>query len=110
MSKVNKRKHVMKEMQTDDFEPPESNQLIVRITSSRGNNLHEVESAEPIATADVGDGESGYRFLVTMPTKFRKNVWVNSLVLLLITFHLIWLPQSIRFDGRRPTPNVRIFV
>lgn len=77
MSKVNKRKHVMKEMQTDDFDPPESNQLIVRILSSRGNNLHEVESAEPIATEDDGDNESAYRFLVTMPTKFRKNVWVK---------------------------------
>ena len=56
----------MKEMDSDDFEHPEDNQLIVRITSSRGNNLHEVESSE-----------SDEKFLVSMPTKFRKNVWVK---------------------------------
>lgn len=71
----------MKEMQTDDFDPPESNQLIVRILSSRGNNLHEVESAEPIAGDDNNTSnnpdENLYRFLVSMPTKFRKNVWVK---------------------------------
>lgn len=68
MSKVTKRKHVMKEMDLDNFEPPLDNQQIVRICNSRGNNLHEVESAE--AALDE-------RFLVTMPTKFRKNVWVK---------------------------------
>lgn len=81
MSKVTKRKHVMKEMQTDDFDPPAPNQQIVRILGSRGNNLHEVESAEPIPTGgndvDDGDTESSDRFLVSMPTKFRKNVWVK---------------------------------
>lgn len=82
MSKVTKRKHVMKEMQTDDFDPPGSNQQIVRILGSRGNNLHEVESAEPIENGDnkTDDNEvdsSCGRFLVSMPTKFRKNVWVK---------------------------------
>lgn len=82
MSKVTKRKHVMKEMQTDDFDPPGPNQQIVRILGSRGNNLHEVESAEPIANddnkTDDNDADcSGDRFLVSMPTKFRKNVWVK---------------------------------
>lgn len=82
MSKVTKRKHVMKEMQTDDFDPPGPNQQIVRILGSRGNNLHEVESAEPIANTDnkTDDNEadsSSDRFLVSMPTKFRKNVWVK---------------------------------
>lgn len=66
MSKVTKRKHVMKEMQTDDFDPPASNQQIVRILSSRGNNLHEVEGSD-----------NDEKFLVSMPTKFRKNVWVK---------------------------------
>lgn len=66
MSKVTKRKHVMKEMQDDDFDAPAENQQIVRIVSARGNNLHEVESAD----ADE-------KFLVTMPTKFRRNVWVK---------------------------------
>lgn len=101
MSKVNKRKHVMKEMQIDDFDPPESNQRICRILSSRGNNLHEVEAAEAFtgstpdtippppppstgatnATADTDNGGGGSdaccQFLVSMPTKFRKNVWVK---------------------------------
>lgn len=76
MSKVTKRKHVMKEMQTDDFEPPAPNQQIVRIIGSRGNNLHEVESSEPLTTTDGGDVNAD-KFLVSMPTKFRKNVWVK---------------------------------
>lgn len=84
MSKVTKRKHVMKEMDTDFFEPPTSNQLIVRILGSRGNNLHEVESAEPIQVAqntdeetETSDPNAVNKFLVSMPTKFRKNVWVK---------------------------------
>lgn len=68
MSKVTKRKHVMKEMDLDNFEHPLENQQIVRICSSRGNNLHEVESADDSVTE---------HFLVSMPTKFRKNVWVK---------------------------------
>ncbi|XP_023291399.2 probable RNA-binding protein EIF1AD [Lucilia cuprina] len=67
MSRVTRRKHVLKEMMEDDFELPKDNQQIVRVVCSRGNNLHEVE------TANVDDE----RFLVTMPTKFRKNVWVK---------------------------------
>lgn len=83
MSKVTKRKHVMKEMQIDDFDPPAANQQIVRIIGSRGNNLHEVESSVPITTNAAADGgendESSEtdKFLVSMPTKFRKNVWVK---------------------------------
>lgn len=103
MSKVTKRKHVMKEMQTDDFDPPESNQRICRILGSRGNNLHEVESAEPFTgttdtmtttttitgttnaaaavTSTVPETDNASdgccQFLVSMPTKFRKNVWVK---------------------------------
>lgn len=84
MSKVTKRKHVMKEIQVGDFDPPGPNQQIVRILGSRGNNLHEVESAEPIAcngnaaTTNESLPESGSeQFLVSMPTKFRKNVWVK---------------------------------
>lgn len=86
----------MKEMQTDDFDAPESNQRICRILGSRGNNLHEVESAEsftgttsdtmvtapamaiPPATDGDNNGDGGCcQFLVSMPTKFRKNVWVK---------------------------------
>lgn len=58
----------MKEMDLDNFEHPLNNQQIVRICNSRGNNLHEVESA---------DEDANEHFLVSMPTKFRKNVWVK---------------------------------
>uniref|UniRef100_A0A1A9ZPS2 Probable RNA-binding protein EIF1AD n=1 Tax=Glossina pallidipes TaxID=7398 RepID=A0A1A9ZPS2_GLOPL len=67
MSGVTKRKHVLREMLEDDYELPRDGQQIVRIIASRGNNLHEVE------TADM----ETENFLVTMPTKFRKNVWVK---------------------------------
>lgn len=84
MSKVTKRKHVMKEMDTDFFDPPAPNQWIVRILCSRGNNLHEVESADqiPVTTTTVEGSEGAEtssidKFLVSMPTKFRKNVWVK---------------------------------
>lgn len=36
-----------------------------QITGGRGNNLHEVETCD------------GSRFLVSMPTKFRKSVWIK---------------------------------
>ncbi|XP_004521699.1 probable RNA-binding protein EIF1AD [Ceratitis capitata] len=65
MSIVLRRKHVLKEMMEDDFESPTKDQQIVRILGSRGNNLHEVETA----TAE--------RFLVSMPNKFRRNIWVK---------------------------------
>uniref|UniRef100_A0A182SRP8 Probable RNA-binding protein EIF1AD n=1 Tax=Anopheles maculatus TaxID=74869 RepID=A0A182SRP8_9DIPT len=67
MSRVTKIKHVLKEQEADDFDVPKENQQIVRIVASRGNNLHEVETAQ--------DGEE--RFLVSMPVKFRKNVWIK---------------------------------
>ena len=37
--------------------------------SSRGNNLHEVQTAK------------GEHYLVSMPTKFRKNVWIKRGIL-----------------------------
>lgn len=66
MSRTTRRKHVFKEMMEDDFELPKENQKICKVVASRGNNLHEVESSEGPET-----------FLVSMPTKFRKNVWVK---------------------------------
>uniref|UniRef100_A0A182QV49 Probable RNA-binding protein EIF1AD n=1 Tax=Anopheles farauti TaxID=69004 RepID=A0A182QV49_9DIPT len=68
MSRVTKIKHVLKEQEADEFDVPKENQQIVRIVASRGNNLHEVETAQ-------ADGEE--RFLVSMPVKFRKNVWIK---------------------------------
>lgn len=66
MSRVTKRKHVMKEMLADDFEHPVNNQQIAKVISSKGNNLHEVEPSS-----------SDEQFLVSMPTKFRNNVWIK---------------------------------
>ncbi|KAL7395648.1 hypothetical protein ABVT39_020809 [Epinephelus coioides] len=64
MSQATKRKHVVKEV-LGDFVTPTENQQIVKITGSRGNNLHETVTAQ------------GETFLVSMPTKFRKNIWIK---------------------------------
>ena len=37
----------------------------IQILGGRGNNLHEAESPD------------GQKFLVSMPTKFRRNVWIK---------------------------------
>lgn len=66
MSRVVRMKHVKREFDSDDLNLPTETQQIVRIIGSRGNNLHEVEPA---------DGSEN--FLVSMPTKFRKNVWIK---------------------------------
>ncbi|KAL4706429.1 hypothetical protein ACJJTC_010912 [Scirpophaga incertulas] len=65
MSKVNKRKHVMNESARDDYELPKENQSVVKILKSKGNNLHEVTTP------------NGEIYLVSMPTKFRKIIWVK---------------------------------
>jgi len=64
MSKATKRKHVTREVETE-LSLPQDNQTIVKVVAGRGNNLHEVVD------------ESGTSFLVSMPTKFRKNVWIK---------------------------------
>ncbi|XP_072296015.1 probable RNA-binding protein EIF1AD [Eucyclogobius newberryi] len=64
MSQATKRKHVVKEV-LGNFVTPTENQQIVKVTGSRGNNLHEVVTAD------------GAIFLVSMPTKFRKNIWIK---------------------------------
>lgn len=67
MSRVTKIKHILKEQEVDEYDAPKGNQFIVRVVASRGNNLHEVETAT--------EGEP--HFLVSMPVKFRKNVWIK---------------------------------
>ncbi|KAF4105073.1 probable RNA-binding protein EIF1AD [Onychostoma macrolepis] len=64
MSKATKRKHVVKEV-LEDYVTPTEDQHIMRVLGSNGNNLHEAVSG------------SGERFLVSMPTKFRKNIWIK---------------------------------
>uniref|UniRef100_A0A3B5LXM3 Eukaryotic translation initiation factor 1A domain containing n=1 Tax=Xiphophorus couchianus TaxID=32473 RepID=A0A3B5LXM3_9TELE len=65
MSQATKRKHVVKEV-LGDFITPTENQQIVKVNILiRGNNLHETITAQ------------GETFLVSMPTKFRKNIWIK---------------------------------
>ncbi|XP_028967841.1 probable RNA-binding protein EIF1AD [Galendromus occidentalis] len=64
MSKATKVKYVHREV-LEDFVLPEPHQVIVKVFAGRGNNLHEVVN-------DTGD-----KFLVSMPVKFRRNVWVK---------------------------------
>ncbi|XP_017046221.1 probable RNA-binding protein EIF1AD [Drosophila ficusphila] len=70
---ISRRKHLMKEMMEDDYALPTENQQIAKVVSSRGNNLHEVESAK-----------TEENFLVSMPNKFRKSMWVKRGDFLLI--------------------------
>ncbi|KAK7103288.1 hypothetical protein V1264_018218 [Littorina saxatilis] len=48
-----------------EFVLPAEKQQVVKLTGGRGNNLHAVVDAK------------GDEFLVSMPTKFRKNIWVK---------------------------------
>ncbi|XP_030762834.1 probable RNA-binding protein EIF1AD [Sitophilus oryzae] len=64
MSKPMRRKHVLLEVFRHGFSTPSEHQRIVKVLASRGNNLHEVEDSD------------GSRFLVTMPTKFRRTIWI----------------------------------
>eukprot|EP00049_Salpingoeca_infusionum_P019172 m.360569 g.360569 ORF g.360569 m.360569 type:complete len:203 (+) comp19091_c0_seq1:195-803(+) len=63
-SKATKRKHVVQQL-LEDFPEPTEEQAIVQITAPKGNNLHEALYAD------------GTIALVSMPTKFRKNVWMK---------------------------------
>ena len=64
MSSSTKKKHVMAEV-LDEFEVPKESETIVRIVGGKGNNLHMVEDA------------AHDQFLVSMPRKFRRSVWVK---------------------------------
>ena len=64
MSLTTKKKYVEKEV-AEDFSLPEENQEIAKVVKPMGNNLHEVESF------------SGESFLVSMPPKFRKHIWIK---------------------------------
>jgi len=64
MSKATKRKHVTREV-VEEFRLPSENEKIVKVICGKGNNLHEVVD------------QHGESYLVSMPTKFRKNVWIK---------------------------------
>ncbi|XP_003429077.2 probable RNA-binding protein EIF1AD isoform X2 [Ornithorhynchus anatinus] len=64
MSQATKRKHVEREA-LGHHVVPSARQQIVRVLGTPGNNLHEIETAQ------------GQRFLVSMPSKYRKNIWIK---------------------------------
>ena len=64
MTQATKKKFVAKEV-LEDYPEPRDDQEIVRIVCPRGNNLHEAEWV------------NGEKHLVSMPTKFRKSVWIK---------------------------------
>lgn len=65
MSRATKRKHVIREVLVEEIRPPTKEQSIVQVLAGRGNNLHLVAPA------------SGESYLASMPTKFRRNVWIK---------------------------------
>lgn len=64
MSAATKRRFITRQVESE-LVLPEAEDKIAQIIGTRGNNLHEVEDA---------DGE---KYLASMPTKFRKSVWVK---------------------------------
>ncbi|XP_055950623.1 probable RNA-binding protein EIF1AD [Argiope bruennichi] len=64
MTSVTKKKYVKTEV-LNTYDLPTNEQKIVKVLQSCGNNLHEVITPE------------GDQFLASMPTKFRKYVWIK---------------------------------
>ncbi|BES94991.1 Translation initiation factor 1A [Nesidiocoris tenuis] len=87
MSKITKRKHTIREATSTEHCVPAENQMVVKLLEGRGNNLHCVESAD------------GATFLVSMPTKFRKNIWIKRGDFLLIDI----LPDNGKVRGEIAT-------
>lgn len=87
MSRVARQKHIKNELWTDDYSLPKENQKIAKIRMPKGNNLHEVRVAERESTTSqspftnlpfqVEPEDSTETCLASMPTKFRRNVWVK---------------------------------
>lgn len=55
---------MMKRLDTEIVLPGEK-ELVAKVIASRGRDLHEVED------------EHGHSYLASMPTRFRKSVWVR---------------------------------
>jgi len=64
MSATTKKKHVEREIY-EDFSVPSDDLTIVKVVKPRGNNLHQVVNP------------AGEEFLVSMPPKFRKHLWIK---------------------------------
>jgi probable RNA-binding protein EIF1AD len=76
MSQSTKRKHVTKEV-LDEFRLPSNNERIVRVLAGRGNNLHEVYDPNSFGVTAGSSEALQNKYLVSMPPKFRKNVWIK---------------------------------
>ncbi|XP_055546490.1 probable RNA-binding protein EIF1AD [Wyeomyia smithii] len=79
MSRVTKIKHILKEQEADEFDSPKENQTIVRVVASRGNNLHEVETATEVEPIEEGNKVKAEicRILTAEHIKIfeKENVW-----------------------------------
>lgn len=78
MSQSTKRKHVTKEV-LDEFRLPVNSEKIVQVLAGRGNNLHEVYDPSVQNAESTGSiiPANTRKYLVSMPVKFRKNVWIK---------------------------------
>lgn len=65
MSVASKRRYMMNKLDYEMYLPIEGDS-IAQVVGARGNNLHEVLD------------ESGEAYLVSMPSKFRKSVWIRK--------------------------------
>ncbi|KAF7274741.1 hypothetical protein GWI33_012587 [Rhynchophorus ferrugineus] len=72
MSRAVRYKHVLREILRSGFDLPTEEQQIVRLVSTGANNLHKVADSK------------GATFLVSMPNKLRKNMWLQRRDYLLI--------------------------
>ncbi|KAH9417277.1 putative RNA-binding protein eif1ad [Dermatophagoides pteronyssinus] len=95
MTEATKKKHVAREL-NDFYHLPDPGEQIVQVLRGCGNNLHEVRQI---------DGE---QYLVSMPTKFRRSVWIKRGDFLIVTpieegnkvraeIHSILLKDHIRY-------------
>ncbi|KAH9515937.1 putative RNA-binding protein eif1ad [Dermatophagoides farinae] len=95
MTEATKKKHVAREL-NDFYHLPDPGEQIVQVLRGCGNNLHEVRTC---------DGE---QYLVSMPTKFRRSVWIKRGDYLIVTpieegnkvraeIHSILLKDHIRY-------------
>lgn len=80
MSVASKRRYMMNKLDYEMYLPVEGDS-IAQVVGARGNNLHEVRYNAnlllTLVTPKVLE-ESGETYLVSMPSKFRKSVWIRK--------------------------------
>ncbi|CAB3397299.1 unnamed protein product [Caenorhabditis bovis] len=64
MSVASKRRFITNKVESEMYIPNDGD-IIAQVTQSRGNNLHEIID------------ETGDTYVVSMPSKFRKAVWIR---------------------------------